>query len=437
MIHFIGIKGTGMAALACMLHDLGHEVQGSDLEKHFFTEVPLVERQIKIMPFNASNIKDEMTVIIGNAFDELFEEVLSARNNKSCQCFRYHEYLGYLMEQYESFSVAGSHGKTTTTGLLSSMLNSVFPCAYLIGDGTGHIAVDSEKIVVESCEFRRHFLAYKPDYAIITNIEIDHVDYFKSKDDYLNAYLEFGNNVKKAIFVFGDDQESRKFHNATTTYFYGLNNQNDLYAINLIEASDSIEFDVIFESKLQGHYKLPFVGRHMLYNALACIGIGLLKGLNADVINHGLSSFKGVKRRYVIEAHGDNIYIDDYAHHPTEIKITIEATRKRYPDKKIIAIFKPHRVSRVFYFKEEFKEALALADEVYLCDFTSIDDQEEGIDIDISYLQEAIKGAHIIGENEQGAELLAKYHDSVLLFMSSKDIYDLANMVKEIQDNDN
>ncbi|MFI3284546.1 MAG: UDP-N-acetylmuramate--L-alanine ligase [Erysipelotrichaceae bacterium] len=433
MIHFIGIKGTGMSALACMLYDMGEDIQGSDLKKHFFTEDPLVDRKIPILEFDKDNIKDHMTVIIGNAFLEDFGEVIAARANKTCQVFRYHEYLGHLMEKYQSFSVAGSHGKTTTTGLLSAMLNQGFPTAFLIGDGTGFLDEKSEKLVVESCEYRRHFLAYYPDYAIITNIEIDHVDYFKSTQDYLNAYLEFSNNVKKAIMVFGDDEETRKFKSKTTHYFYGLGLNNDLVAKNLVELENAMSFDVYFLNEFIGHFNLPFVGRHMLYNSLACIGLGILNHMSVEAMIEGLNQFKGVKRRYVIEHYNDCVFVDDYAHHPTEILMTIEATKKRFPNKKVVAIFKPHRVSRVFYFKEEFKAALSLADEVYLCDFTSIDDKEDGIDIDITYLQKEIENAHVLAENDEGAKTLAQYHDAVLLFMSSKDIYDLANLVKRYQ----
>ncbi len=432
LYYFIGIKGTGMSALALMLHNLGHKVIGSDLEKHFFTEEPLKKANIEILSFDKNNIKDNMTVIIGNAFNDDFEEVIAAYENKTCKTYRYHEFLGRLMEDYEAYSVSGSHGKTTTTGLLSSMLQEKYQTAYLIGDGTGLIEKNSELLVVESCEFKRHFLAYKPKYAIITNIEIDHVDYFKDEEDYLNAYLEFSKNVEEAIFVYGDDKKTREFTSETTHYFYGLDDKNDLVAKKLVEKTDSMQFDVYFKDEFFGSFNLPFVGRHMLSNALGCIGIGILKGMDPIEINEGLSHFKGVKRRYVVEQINDNIFVDDYAHHPTEIKVTINATKTRFPDKKIIAIFKPHRVGRVYYFKDEFKEALSLADKVYLCDFTSIDDYEEGIDIDITYLQKEIENAEVVTEDLVGAQKLAMHNNVVYLFMSSKDIYDLANLVKNI-----
>ena len=144
-----------------------------------------------------------------------------------------------------------------------------------------------------------------------------------------------------------------------------------------------------------------------------------------------MASFKGTKRRFTIEKHGENVFVDDYAHHPTEVSITIDAARKRFPGKRLIAIFKPHRVSRVFHFADDFAAALKKADEVYLCDFTSIDDKEDGIDIDITYLQERIPGSKILSEDEQGAAELAKLAPAVYLFMSSKDIYGLSGLVKQ------
>ncbi len=432
MIYFIGIKGTGMAALACILHDLGHEVLGSDLDKHFFTETPLIERNIEIRVFDQDKIPDGATVIIGNAFNEEFSEVKEARNNPTCTCFRYHEYLGELMKDYMSFSVAGSHGKTTTTGMLSSMLNYNKPTGFLIGDGTGVISKETTQLVVESCEFRRHFLAYKPNYAIITNIEIDHVDYFKDTDDYRSSYEEFSNNVQNAMVVFGDDPEVKKANFNCPTFTYGLDEENNYRAINIIETPTEMSFDVLDHGLFVYRFTLPFVGRHLLWNSLGVIAIGLLNQIKPVDIEAGLQMFHGVKRRYVIEEVDDNIFIDDYAHHPTEVSVTIDSTRLRYPNRKIVAIFKPHRASRVYYFKDEFVAALSKADEVMLCDFTSIDDHDDGVDIDISYLQKDIENSQILTEDMEGAKLLASYAPAVYLFMSSKDIYHLSEKVKHI-----
>ncbi len=432
--YFIGIKGTGMSSLACMLKDLGNEVSGSDLSKHFFTEVGLNERNIPIYDFDPSNIKDGMHVIIGNAFLEDFPEVIAARSNSTCICARYHEFLGEFLKNYHLISIAGSHGKTTTTGMISSVMNLYKKTGYLIGDGTGHLEKDTEYFCLESDEFRRHFLAYHPEYAIVTNVEIDHVDYFKDEADYRSSYEEFAKNVTKAMVIYGEDNQARKLNLGNTkVYWYGLEATDDIQAKNVKETSTGMEYDVYFEGNFFAHFSTPLVGHHLLLNSLAVIGVSILEGIPAELIEEGLSHFKGVKRRFVVEEHNDNIYIDDYAHHPTEVGVTIDTARLRFPDKKLVAVFKPHRASRVKYFAEDFKKQLEKADKVYLCDFTSIDDKQDGTDIDITYLQKMIPNSVVITEDEKGAEILAQEQPACFLFMSSKDIYGLAEMVKKIK----
>ena len=426
--YFIGIKGTGMAALAVMLHELGNEVCGSDLENHFFTEDELIERGIKIYSFDPDNITEDYTVIIGNAFLEDFPEVIKAR--QTCKCYRYHEFLGVFMKDYKSIGICGSHGKTTTTTLCKTMLSAFKKTAYLIGDGEGFVEKDSEYLCVEADEFRRHFIEYHPEYAIITNIEIDHVDYFKDEIDYFNAYQEFVNNVTNAVFYYGDDEWCQKLVFPKEAYSFGLTENNDYYVRNIQVHGDHSSFDLMYHDRFVHHYDVPLVGDHVIIDVLGVIAFGDHMGFDHEKIQTSLNEYIGPKRRYVIEYYGDTVFVDDYAHHPTEVKVTIQASRKRFPEKKIIAIFKPHRASRVKYFAQEFKEALELADEIYLIDFTSIDDKQDGTDIDISYLAEMIPGSHILTEDEAGAKLLSRYKGECLVFMSSKDIYNIARMVK-------
>ncbi len=422
-----------MASLACMLKDLGNEVSGSDLDKHFFTEDVLRQRSIPILSFDPANIHDGMNVIIGNAFLEDFPEVIAARNNPTCICHRYHEFVGEFLSPYHTIAVAGSHGKTTTTGMAASMLQEVGETGYLIGDGTGHITKTSKYFCLEADEFRRHFLAYHPDYAIITNVDIDHVDYFRDEADYRSAYEQFSCNVKKALIIFGEDSQARMLKLSCPHYWYGLEESDDIQAVNVQENKDGMQFDVLFEKKYFAHFNLPFVGHHLLLNSLAVIGIGILENASADSIEKGLSSFHGTKRRFAVEQKGENIFVDDYAHHPTEVGVTIDTARIRFPDRKLVAVFKPHRASRVRYFADDFAKQLKKADKVYLCDFTSIDDKQDGTDIDITYLQKRIPGSAVLPENETGAKMLAEEEPAVFLFMSSKDIYGLAELVKRYQ----
>ena len=433
MYFFIGIKGTGMASLATILYDMGYEVSGSDIERHFFTEEQLVKRNIPIYPFSASNIKDGMTVIIGNAFSDDFEEAKAALENPTVTCYRYHVFLGEFIKNYHSICVAGSHGKTTTTTMMSQMLDSVYPTGYVIGDGTGHVTKESRYFVLEACEYRRHFLAYHPDYALITNVEIDHVDYFKDEEDYGRAYEEFARQVKKQVVVFGDDPRARKLSFPDTVIWYGVEDGNDVQAINIVETSTDMSFDVMVRGSFFGHFELPLVGRHLLWNALGVITVGMLEGMDPKQIEAGLCRFTGAKRRFVIEEYKGDIYIDDYAHHPTEVSVTLDSVRMRYPNRKIVALFKPHRASRVRYFVQEFADALSKADVVGVCDFTSIDDFDDGTDIKITYLTDRIKDCYVFHETDEEAKLLASMSPCVYVFMSSKDIYPFKEKVKRYQ----
>lgn len=433
MYYFIGIKGSGMASLACMLHDIGFEVSGSDIKKHIFTENELAKRNIPMYAFNEVSLKDGWTVIVGNAFLDSFDEVIAARLNPTVTVIRYHDFLGEFMTKYTSVAVSGSHGKTTTTSMLASMLQITKQAGYLIGDGVGKLSADDEYLVIEACEYRRHFLSYFPDYAIITNVDIDHIDYFKDDDDYQLAFEQFVQQIRKAAVVYGDDPRTRALPVKVPTIWYGISNNNDLYVRNLRNFFDHVQFNVMYHDEDLGEITLPFVGEHMVLNSLASIGIGLLLNMSLDEIVEGLSTFAGAKRRFVIEEVGENYFVDDYAHHPTEVEMTIKAARTRFPNHKIVAVFKPHRVSRLYRFGDAFAKALSLADHVAMCDFNAIDDFEEGYDIDIRFLQNKIKNSLVVSEDEAGARVLSQFSPAVYLFMSSKDIYVLSDHLKRYQ----
>lgn len=432
LYHFIGIKGSGMASLAAIVADRGNEVTGSDIEKYIFTQQPLEDRGIVISPFSADNIKEGSIIIIGAAFDDSNVEVKQALSMPSLTCYRYNEFLGILAQEYCSISVAGTHGKTTTTGMLAHVMNLAAPTGYLIGDGSGSMPSDAKYFVLESCEYQRHFLAYKPQYAIITNVELDHVDYYHDMADYCNAFETFAGQVKKGIVMFGDDRSvcALKLNTTVDHLYYGLEDHNDVQAVRVVQSPEGMSFDVLYKKKIFGSFKLPFVGKPFLWNSLGVIAVGIMEGLSAEQLQIGLSTFEGVKRRFFEERKNDNVYIDDYAHHPTAVALMIDAARTKYPNKKIIAIFKPDRFSRIAYFMDDFAKSLDDADEVYLCEFPENAKKEDGIDISINDLAKRCDNAVIIEENEKAAQLLAARGPAVYLFMSSKDIYKLKNIVK-------
>lgn len=418
LYHFVGIKGSGMSALAQILFDMGETVQGSDIEKEFFTEKSLREKGITILPFNQENIKEGMTIIAGNAFNDDHEEIVRA-HELGLTVTRYHDFLGNFMSQYTSVAVTGSHGKTSTTGLLSHVMNGDKKTSYLIGDGTGMGMPGSEYFAFEACEYRRHFLSYSPDYAIITNIDFDHPDYFASMSDVFNAFQEMTKKVKKAIVACGDDENLRDIKADIPIYYYGFKEDNKVVAKNMKTTPQGTQFEVYIDGELFDTFVTPMYGDHQVLNALAVITICHLEGLDNAAVKRALSTFGGVKRRFSEKIQDEQILIDDYAHHPTEIKATLQSAHLKYPERKVIAIFQPHTFSRTSAFLEDFANSLKLADKVYLCDiFGSV--REDSGELTIGDLQILIPGAELI--NESNVNLLKQYKDAVVIFMGAGDI---------------
>ncbi len=420
MYHFIGIKGTGMSALAQIMDSLGYEVQGSDKESHFFTEDALIEKGIKILPFDPDNIKKDMVIVQGNAFPDTHPEVVRA-HELGLKIYTYQEMIGKLTRMFDTIGISGCHGKTTTTAMLSHVLKNICGCNYLIGDGTGYANKENKYFVLEACEYKRHFLAYDPTYAIITNIELDHIDYYKDIDDVILAYEEYANKASKMVLACGDDSYTHSLEVNPPIFFYGLDDDNDIQARDVEYHEDGTSFDVFVEDNYYGHFDLPLYGKHMLLNSLAVIGVCYYERLDAKEVAKHLKTFPGAKRRFKEKVVGDIVMIDDYAHHPTEVRVTIKGARQKYPDRTIVAILKTHTLSRTKEFADDFAEALNLADYSYIMD-VGVDRPEEGYD-DVTYqviLDKLDHGEHISVEE---ADKLLQYKNAVLIFMSSKDIY--------------
>ena len=428
LYYFIGIKGSGMSSLAQIMHDLGYKVEGSDKPDHFFTEVPLLERGIKINEFNESNINNDMIIVQGNAFTEENVEVKKALD-LNLKIYTYQEMIAEITNNTKLIAVSGCHGKTSTTTMFKNVLKP-FGINYLIGDGTGYADKKNDYFALEACEYKRHFLSYNPYYAIVTNVELDHTDYYKDLDDVMDAFNEFINKAKKAVIMCGDDSNTRKLKTNKKVLFYGFNDNNDVTLKNIKYMDNNTNANVYINNELYMNLTFPFNADHLLLNALSVIAICYLENLDKEIVKEQVLKIEHAKRRFIEEKFKSNILIDDYAHHPTEVKVTIEAARKKYPDRQIIAIFKAHTKSRVKYFYKEFANALNLADKAYVMDIGE-DRKEVGYD-DITadlIINLLNNGEHISLET---ADKLLEYKNSVLLFMSSKDIYILENKYKEI-----
>lgn len=416
--HFIGIKGSGMSALAQILHDLGHHVQGEDIPSFLFTQAPLDTRRISLYGFGEAPLTKGMTVIVSNAYDDTHPSMIRCMQ-MGLSIKRYHHFLGEWMKDYTTVAITGAHGKTTTTGMMVHALKTVEPACSLIGDGTGMGFPDSRLFVFESCEYRRHFLAYRPDIAVITNIDFDHPDYFADIDDVRHAFEEMITQTTRHIVACGDDPQVRLLKTGKDLLYYGFGEDNALTATNLSGGNAGLSFDVLYHKSRIANFHLPVYGRHNVLNALAVIGVALTLDLEMKCIRDQLASFTGVKRRFTESVWGSNVIIDDYAHHPTEIQATIEAARSKYPRKTIVAIFQPHTFSRLEKMTDAFASSLRLADEVYLCEIFGSAREKAG-NITIDDLMRRIPGArHLTGDIRQD---LAGYEDAVLVFMGAGDI---------------
>lgn len=426
--HFVGIKGSGMSALALILHGEGFQVQGSDISKYFFTQQELENQNVKIMEFDPENIHEGLTIIAGNAFGDDHPEIVKARD-LGLEFYRYHDFLGRLINNYTSIAVTGSHGKTSTTGLLSHVSRNLAPTSYLIGDGTGFGDETADYFVLEACEYRRHFLAYESDYAIITNVDFDHPDYYNSIDDVFDAIQSFARLTKKAIVACGEDEMLQQLEADVPIYHYGFNKEFPIYADNIERHVDGSSFDVYFEGEFFGRFDIPIFGEHNILNALSVIGVLKLEGFPAEGMAEHMKTYMGVKRRFSSREVQSLTLIDDYAHHPSEIKATIDAAKQKYPEREIVAVFQPHTFSRTVALLKEFAESLDEADAVYLVDiFTSAREKEGNVTIqDLAKLID--QEVEIISADHLSP--LMNYKDAVILFMGAGDVDDLSRQFEK------
>ena len=416
---FVGIKGTGMSSLALILHDKGCKVMGSDIDKYTFTQRGLEQAGIKILPFNADNIKPGMIIVAGNAFNDDQEEIAKAKE-LGLKVMRYPEVVEMIIEETTSIGVAGAHGKTSTTGLLAHVMSGVSPTSYLVGDGSGKGTPDARFFVFEADEYRRHFVAYHPDYTIMTNIDFDHPDYFTGIDDVCDAFETLARQTKKGIFAWGEDQNLRKLNANVPIYYYGTEDNDDFVAKNIKRTTTGSSFDVYFHDQFLGNFETHLFGEHNVLNTLAVIAVSYFEKIDLGKVKQELLTFKGVKRRFTEKTVADMVIIDDYAHHPHEIRATLDAARQQYPNKKLIAVFQPHTFTRTIALMDDFAKSLNIADQVYLTDiFGSI--RENSGNVSSADLGKKItKGGEVLKLDNMSP--LLDYHDAVVIFMGAGDI---------------
>lgn len=350
--HLIGIKGTGMSALAGILKDLGHDVVGSDVEEEFFTSKKLKAKNIKALPFSEANITEGKTYIASSCYKDDHVEVAAVKS-KNLPFYYYHEFIEKFFT-VPKIGVSGTHGKTTTTSLIAKFSEDR-KISYLIGDGTGKGEGGAEYFIFEACEYRNHLLQYTFDYLVINNIDFDHPDFFRSIDEVLATFQKAGVNSKHLI-INGDDEYCGKISHPRKTIF-GLKN-GDIKGKIIEEHKEGY----ILEADARGEkykYFLPFSGLHMIYNFLAALTVCYLNGVDLNSLQDKLLDYQRPSRRMEEYFYYDNVIIDDYAHHPREIKMCLDAVRQSYPDKGIVVIFQPHTYSRTMQLKKSFREVFS------------------------------------------------------------------------------
>ncbi len=428
----IGVKGSGMSTLAQILHDLGNEVSGYDDHKEFkYTEQGLVDRNIKIYYDNNHDIDKDTIVTYSVAFKEDHPEMKRVRE-LGLKIESYHDVMGLVTKMFETTSVCGTHGKTTTSLLISHVLENTLGCNYFVGSGDGYAKKDNKYFVVESDEFNRHFLSYHPANVLLTNIELDHTEIYKDLDDLINTFNTFVNKATRLIVMCGDDENIRKLNvkKDVPVLYYGFNENNDIVCKNVILNESGSSFDVYINNELYGHFNLPLFGKHMILNALGSIAILRSYNISKEDIDKYLSDFKGAKRRFKIKEFGNVIEVDDYAHHPTEIKVTIESAKQKYPDKEIVSVFLPNTYSRTKDLMNDFIEALKLSDKTYVfeieCDREKADDFPG---VTSKTIVDNIEGAEMIEKNT--IHKLLKHENAVICFMSCADISKYENIFEE------
>ena len=418
----IGIKGSGMATLACLLKDLGNEVSGYDDQKDFkFTEKGLDERGIEIFYDGTKELDKDTIITASKAFSDDHKEIKRIKE-LGLTITPYNEIMGSITEMFKTISVCGTHGKTTTSSLISHVVDKELGCNYFIGDGRGHANKENSLYVIESDEFNKHFLAYHPTISVITNIELEHTECYDGLEDIINTFSKFANtNTKELVIACGDNSNIRKIDFNKEVIFYGENDNNDYVVKNINVKEDGTSFDLYYENNLLDTFKVPLYGKHMALNTAACVIVCKILGIDIKKIEELLKDFHNAERRFQEEIVGDSIIIDDYAHHPTEIKVTLEAAKAKYKDRPLIAVFKPNTYSRTKEFPKEFGDALNVADYIYITEVDSNrEKQEDYPGVSTQMILDNTKNGKIITDTDTSA--LLQYDKPVICMMSCANI---------------
>jgi UDP-N-acetylmuramate--alanine ligase len=371
-IHFVGIGGIGMSGIAELLINLGYTVSGSDLKRSDITE-RLKRQGVSVWEGHAAeHVDDADVVVISSAVGPQNPEVLAARQ-QSIPVIRRAEMLAELMRLKYSIAVAGAHGKTTTTSIIAAVLAAgrldptVVIGGKLKGLGSNAVLGKGDYIVAEADESDGSFLKYSPAIAVVTNIDREHLDYYKGLEEIKRVFLSFLDRIPfygLAVLCLDNEPIQDLIPKLTKRAItYGMSAQADIRAQDVMFDGRTSRFSVTCGGRRMGSVRLNLPGVHNVYNSLASIAVGLELSIPFDVICSALESIDGVQRRLEVKGEGKGVtVVDDYGHHPTEIKTTLEAVRESWPGRRRIVVFQPHRYTRTRALFDDFTRAFYESD---------------------------------------------------------------------------
>ena len=454
-IYLLGIGGIGMSALARYFNAQGIQVSGYDkskttltekLEKegiaiHYKDDISQISDDVKVAKFA------EILVIYTPAIDENNTEFHFFKE-KGIIPLKRSEVLGIITRQSFTIAIAGTHGKTTTAALLTHILkNSEIDCTAFLGGVSKDfnsnliLAEKGNIVIVEADEYDRSFLSLYPDVAVITSIDEDHLDIYENKKSLEIAFQKFASQVKQKGFLLVQAGVQTEFEKPEegALVSYSATEKADYYASNIGISNNKTKFDIgvldilpgmAYEKKIT-NLLIDMPGKHNIENVLAASAVACFLGATCDNVEKAIGSFKGVKRRFEIHLHNDKMtFIDDYAHHPKEVKVTIQAVKELYEGKKVMVIFQPHLFSRTQDFADEFAESLSLSDELILLEIYPA--REKPIDgVTSQMLAEKCTIKNEVCSKEQLLSVLEKKDFEVLLTMGAGDISTLVQPIKE------
>ncbi|MBU3110631.1 UDP-N-acetylmuramate--L-alanine ligase [Clostridium lacusfryxellense] len=444
-IHFIGIGGISMSGLAEILISSGYKVSGSDMKSSHITN-KLKEKGAQIyIGHNGDNINDVDLVVYTAAISFDNPEYIKSKQLNIPLMDRA-EFLGHIMKGHKyNVAVAGTHGKTTTTSMLAHIVlkEDIDPTILVGGEldaiGGNVLAGHSEYFITEACEYKASFLKFFPYIGTILNIDADHLDYYKDINHIKDTFKKFINIIpKEGYLVANIEDENVKTVLSEGNYScniltYGLNS-GSLMAKNVnYNALGCATFDVQKDGETLFQINLNVPGEHNVLNALASVGAALILDFSNDSITSGLSSFKGTHRRFELKGTKNGVtVIDDYAHHPTEIKATLSAARN-YPHNKIYCVFQPHTYSRTLSLFEDFSNSFYEMDNLILADIYAAREKDTGI-VSSNMLGDSIRDKHVNCVNIHSFDEIVDYlnlnlkEGDLLLTMGAGDVVNVGEM---------